>query len=534
MPSQKTEFAPVCLSLADICGADYAEAVCRARGLLTGEDVSALMALAMEEVDFFPESYQERCLSLLDSVGEQIAPPLEDSARGASTKAFNSATKTAMAPLSALGCFRLGEDGRLYLAAKSEHYHVSLGHGFPGYQLIDRARCLGIPNATHNNTRGHITRALEERLVAAANGLDVEDCAGLESVMAENRLDVMNRVLNLETGSLAVEAALKMILARFYKMQRELAAPACEGKSPVILVIGDDEGGLGGNYHGTTIITQMMRGMWPELTARLDVAGAIQIRTIRPNNLADLDAAFAEYEGGFTKIAGLFHEIVMMNYGGLTLTREFLHHAYALCAKHDVPVVCDEIQSCIWSSEIFLFREYGLKPSFVSAGKGFPGGEYPASRIVFSAAMDVNLPQFGALVTNGQEELASLAYLVTLTWAQANAGVTKAVGDYYAGRLREIAARYDGLITAVEGHRHMSTLFIEDLASAKAIAALLVEAGLDISAQTYKADCPPALLTKLPLTAGYEVVDCVIRKIAVALETYTESSGMLRDRAGVR
>jgi acetylornithine/succinyldiaminopimelate/putrescine aminotransferase len=293
-------------------------------------------------------------------------------------------------------------------------------------------------------------------------------------------------------------------------------------------VIGDDEGGLGGNYHGTTIITQMMRGMWPELTARLDVAGAIQIRTIRPNSLEDLDAAFAEFEGGFTKIAGLFHEIVMMNYGGLTLTREFLHHAYDRCAKHDVPVVCDEIQSCIWSSEIFLFREYGLKPSFVSAGKGFPGGEYPASRIVFSSAMDVNLPQFGALVTNGQEELASLAYLVTLTWAQANAGVTKAVGDYYAGRLREVADRYEGLVTAVEGHRHMSTLFIEDLESAKAIASLLVEAGLDISAQTYKADCPPALLTKLPLIAGYEVVDCVVDKIDAAMATYTASRAMAR------
>jgi hypothetical protein len=142
--------------------------------------------------------------------------------------------------------------------------------------------------------------------------------------------------------------------------------------------------------------------------------------------------------------------------------------------------------------------------------------------------MDVNLPQFGALVTNGQEELASLAYLVTLTWAQANAGVTKAVGDYYAGRLREVADRYEGLVTAVEGHRHMSTLFIEDLESAKAIASLLVEAGLDISAQTYKADCPPALLTKLPLIAGYEVVDCVVDKIDAAMATYTASRAMAR------
>ena len=38
---------------------------------------------------------------------------------------------------------------------------------------------------------------------------------------------------------------------------------------------------------------------------------------------------------------------------------------------------------------------------------------YPASKILTSAAFD-SLSQFGALVTNGQEELASLAYLCLL------------------------------------------------------------------------------------------------------------------------
>ena len=108
-------------------------------------------------------------------------------------------------------------------------------------------------------------------------------------------------------------------------------------------------------------------------------------------------------------------------------------------------------------------------------------------------------------------------YSCTLTWAQANAKVTAAVGDYYAGRLREVAARHGDVVTAVEGYRHMSTLFIKDLASAKAIAAKLVAAGLDISAQTYKAECPPALLTKLPLTAGKAGLDCVVEKIEAAL-----------------
>ena len=53
------------------------------------------------------------------------------------------------------------------------------------------------------------------REIAAANGLAPGDPA-LEGVIASRKPGVLSRVINLETGSLAVEAALKMMLARFY------------------------------------------------------------------------------------------------------------------------------------------------------------------------------------------------------------------------------------------------------------------------------------------------------------------------------
>jgi acetylornithine/succinyldiaminopimelate/putrescine aminotransferase len=509
----------------DFCGKAFMEQVVRARSFLGGEAVGELRALATEKVDFFPEDFQERLNGMMGSVGASVVEgDVGNSSSGASSRSFDGANRSATAPLSGLGPYRIGENGRLYLTTKSEHYHASLGHGFPGYTLVERARRLGIPNATHNNTRGHITRVLERALVASANGLAEDDISGLEAVLERERLDVLNRVLNLETGSLALEAALKMILARFYRVQAGLDTPKYAGKTPVILVIGDDEGGPGANYHGTTILTQVMRGMWPEMAQRLEDVGAFRVEAVRPNNFDDLERVFRVYNTDTTQIAGFFHEIVMMNYGGLVLTQEFLQRGYALCAEHEVPTVCDEIQSCIWNPQIFMFREYGLRPTFVSVGKGFPGGEYPASRILFSAAMDNDLPQFGALVTNGQEELASLSYLITLRWAQANAEVTRSVGEYYTLRLRDLASRYEGLVTAVAGHGHMSSLYIRDLVTAKAIAAKLVEAGVDISAQTYKADCPPALLTKLPLIAGYQIVDFVVDQLELVLESFADAA----------
>ena len=169
------------LSLADLLGRDYVEAVIRARAFVTGGDPRPLRAVAEEKVDFAPPAWQRRLDELVDSIGKKVCDGFAGSAAGAGTRAFRDATRTAMSPLTGFGPIRIGEDGRAYLAAKSEHYHASLGHGFPGYALLEKARALGISNITHNNTRGHVTRLLEEELVRIANGLPRGDREGLRA-----------------------------------------------------------------------------------------------------------------------------------------------------------------------------------------------------------------------------------------------------------------------------------------------------------------------------------------------------------------
>lgn len=518
----KNQFIKVERSLTDLFGEEYIRTACSACAFLADKDPEALLALAAEQTDFYPEAMQDRLTGMLAKVGKQVIDaPVKKTSTGAGTAKFNEALNVNAAPVSASGYYRVGEDGRLYLTTKSEHYHTPMGHSFPGYGLLDKARELNIPNATHNNTRGYITRRLEEELIRTANGLERGDQQGLESVMAiTDDLKVLNRVINLETGSLAVEAALKMILARFYRIQPEVDKPKYHGRIPVILCMANDEGGPSANYHGTTTLTQMLRGMWPEVYAGMEAAKQWKVVHIRPNNKDDLDNAFAEYNKGDYKIAGFFHEIIMMNYGGRRLTTEFLRHAYDLCEANDVATVCDEIQSCMWASELYLFREYGLTPTFVAIGKGFPGGEYPASRILFSAAMD-SMPQFGALVTNGQEELAAMAYLVTMEWAQANAAVTKELGAYFEQRVREFAAAYPEVIADVDGWSHMSTIQFSDLDTAKSFVREISGRGMDISAQTYKADCPPVVLTKLPLIADRAMIDFLMDQMNEVMSALT-------------
>lgn len=509
MAQHKTCFHKIRVSLRDLLGGDYIDAVCAARAGLSGEDHRELIRSADQPVDLFPNGFHDRLLSLLGQVGQPISNALAHSANGATTAAFEAATRTHVAPLTGLGYYRVGQDGRLCFISKSEHYHAPVGHGFPGYRLVEVARRLGIPNATHNNTRGHITRLLEEELIRTANGA----AYGADVSAHTGQLD---RVLNFETGSLAAEAALKLILSRFYQSQPDAPEPKYRRRTPVLIVVGDDDGALQANYHGTTMLAQMLRGMWPELAGRLEDEGILLVRAVRPNCLEDVDRFFAEYERQPYKVAGFIHEIVMMNYGAKLLTRDFLARVYKLCQLHDVPTAVDEIQTCLWHRDMYMFREYGLAPGFVVVGKGFAAGEYAASRLLFRSQYD-SLPQFGALVTNGQEELASLVYLITMRWAQCNADVTEAIGDYFEQRLRDLADAHPSMIVRIEGRRHCAAVCFEDANRAKAFTASLNELGIDISVQTYKASGPPAAMLKPPLIAGYEAIDMLIEKMESVL-----------------
>ena len=508
-------------SLTDLLGEEYTEAVCRGRAALTGEDPAALRALADRKVDFFPAAMQRRQEALFDRVGTRVAEPAGLPRGGAAMDAWQAANKGDAAPVNGYGCYRVGEDGRLYFAAKSEHYHIPLGHAFPGHDLLETARALGIPNATHNTTRGYVTRLLEEELVRAANGVAPGDDAGLAAVLEKREPGVPNRVVNLETGSLAVEAALKMMLSRFYP--NEGGDAPYVGRIPVFLVIGDNEGGPTANYHGTTLIEQTLRGQWPDYCGKAEAAGLYRSVPVAIGDAADLAEKLARYDEPPYKVAGFLHEIVLMNYAAIRLSEAYLREAYRLCRAHDAPVLCDEIQSCAWYPDVFLFRDYGLDPDFVSVGKGFPGGAYPASRIIASARYD-NLPLFGALVTNGQEELASLAYLITLAFLRENGAHVRDIAAHYTARLQALAAKHPRLVAGVSGDGHMGALSFVDAESAIAFNKKMAAQCIDTGMQTYKPNCPPVVLTKLPLIVTRPIVDALAARMDAALAQVGEEA----------
>jgi acetylornithine/succinyldiaminopimelate/putrescine aminotransferase len=492
-------FKDVKYSLSSLIGKSYFEGVARANAFFGKMSYDEAMAIANEEVSFFDAATQAKNDSLLDLVGTTVIEPMaDDNNDGAPTDSFRKAEDKNASPLGGYGCFRLGEDGKLYLIGKSEHYHASLGHAFAGYKLIDNARKLGVLNATHNNTRGYITRLHERRIVAAANGIADNDDKALDAVIASKEKGVLNRVINLETGSLACEAGMKMMLARFYHLSPELPAPKYAGKTPVFFVMADKAGGLTGNYHGTTVIAQTLRGLWEDFREKADGAEMWKVVSVRPNDVEDFRAKLEKYNSGNYKTAGFMHEIIMMNYGGTKLEPEYLRAVYDLCHACDTPTMVDEIQTGMWYGSVFLFRRYGLNPDFAVIGKGFPGGEYPASRIVTTAEYD-NLNQFGALVTNGQEELAALAYIITIKYVQENAEELDRISDLFEDGLKALCVKYPQKLVAADGLGLLAALHFHTVEEAAIFTKKMHTYCIDASAQLYKPNCVPGVLFKPPV-----------------------------------
>lgn len=505
-------------SLEDILGKDYTDQLVKA-AVQTGMDAAQATALATEKVEFWPEIHRKAIEGLSARLGQQVLPPISGSPDGAGTASFNKVTKKGPAPVGGIGPYRIAEDGRVYMAAKAEHYHIPLGHRFPGYRLLANARKLGMLNATHNNCRGYITRMTERKLIAVANGLEPAD-PRLDDIIAGQVPGALCRVLNINTGSLAVEAGIKMMLARFYRQEAASPTPKYAGKTPVFLVMQDYNGGPEAGYHGTTLIAHTFRGLWPDLYEKMEQAGVYKVVGVAINDLDDIKKKLEIYNSGNYKTAGFLHEIVLMNYGGLALDKTYLQQAHALCRESDTLTLVDEIQSCAWYPEKMLFRRYELHPDFVVVGKGFPGGENSGSKILCTKDAD-NLVLFGALITNGQEELTNLSYLVTMRFIDDQAQELRRLQNRYESMAQQLARDYPHVLTAAVGLGYLAALQFACAEKAGEFAKRLSGRCIDTSAQLYKANCPPAALFKLPIVmqdGDLAILEANIREVLTEME----------------
>lgn len=106
-----------------------------------------------------------------------------------------------------------------------------------------------------------------------------------------------------------------------------------------------------------------------------------------------------------------------------------------------------------------------------------------------------------------------------MAFIEANGPHIRKTGRLYHEEMRGLAERHPDLCVGVAGDAHMTALHFHRVQDATAFCRRMAqERCVDISAQTYKPNCPPAALTKLPLTATPAMVCKLVALFEEALE----------------
>jgi ornithine--oxo-acid transaminase len=105
-------------------------------------------------------------------------------------------------------------------------------------------------------------------------------------------------------------------------------------------------------------------------------------KSIRYNNVSDVEAAF---EAHGKETAAIIIEPIQGEAGVVVPADDYLTKVQALCKKHNVLLICDEIQTGIGRTGRMLCSEWaGIKPDMVTLGKAISGGMYPVSCVLGS------------------------------------------------------------------------------------------------------------------------------------------------------
>ncbi|AMD22065.1 HGL275Wp [Eremothecium sinecaudum] len=266
-------------------------------------------------------------------------------------------------------------------------------------------------------------------------------------------------VLPMNTGAEAVETALK--LARRWGYMKK-GIPAGEA---VIL-------GAEGNFHGRTFgaislsndETSTRKHFGPFLNnVTAQMPGGTEGQLVRYGVLEDMERAF---EAVGEKLAAVILEPIQGEAGIVVPPEGYLAGVQALCRKHNVLFICDEIQTGIGRTGKMLCYEHseGVKPDIVLLGKALSGGILPASCVMSSKEIMSCFEPGSHGSTYGGNPLASRVAVAALEVVRKENLVerSRVLGAKLQEELRKMQEEFGGIISEVRGKGLLTAIVIDD------------------------------------------------------------------------
>ncbi|KAI9658798.1 MAG: ornithine aminotransferase [Alyxoria varia] len=228
--------------------------------------------------------------------------------------------------------------------------------------------------------QGHCHPELVKALTEQASRLTLSSRAFYNDVFPQfakfvTEMFGYDMVLPMNTGAEAVETAVK--IARKWGYKRK-GIP--ENKA---LIFSAQE-----NFHGRTFAAITMstdpesRENYGPYLPNLGSVCPATGKPIRYNNVEDIRQVL-ETHGETT--AAFLVEPIQGEAGIVVPDDDYLRQVKQLCEKHNVLLICDEIQTGIARTGKLLCHEWsGIKPDMVLLGKAISGGMYPVSCVLGS------------------------------------------------------------------------------------------------------------------------------------------------------
>lgn len=285
-------------------------------------------------------------------------------------------------------------DGNIYIDMFSGAGVMAVGHGHPvvmkaAHEQIDQiTHTLDIPTPTRKKMVEVIKKLLPKEL---------------------------NRIFfGGPTGSDAVEQAIK--LARYNTGRNDIIAfeGAYHGMTGISLAVTCDSHhreGIGPLAPGVQFIPYpyTYRNPFGCPDDEVDLQAA-----------KNLDRVLSDSHSGYGKPAAVILESIQGEGGTIIPTTRFMKQVREICDKHDVLMICDEIQAGLGrTGKMFAFEHFDIVPDIVTMSKALGGIGFPISAIAYKDKLDT-WPVGKSIGTFRGNMVAFAAGAASLTWMVEN------------------------------------------------------------------------------------------------------------------